>query len=344
MSLNPSLHRPVTIAAYPHKLIQLFESEWQIPAAQLLAGTQLSLDQLDRPDRLVPLLDVFLMFENAMRLCPEPDLALRYGARLPPGMHGQLGVATLTAATLRDVITLYYDYLAVVAPFVLLHQEQRNQQLLMVFEVMPQYPVQQRFVLELLMVAAFNIAERLLGDRVRAMAMHFAGPAPAHVQRLQAYCRGTLNFNASCNGIGIPESLLDVPLATADAAAHADALQQINERMDQIMARGSFVTAVRHFLRRQEGPLPRMAAVADAFSVSVRTFRNRLGQHGTSFQVVLDEERQALARHYLRETDMPIKELAWRLGFQESSNFSRVFKRWTGLTPLLYRQLPSVSP
>ena len=82
-------NRLVTIAAYPRKLIQLFESEWQIGPEKLLEGSRLTLEQLDRPDRLVSLVDVFVVFNNAIRLSPEPDLALRYAHLLPPGSRDQ---------------------------------------------------------------------------------------------------------------------------------------------------------------------------------------------------------------------------------------------------------------
>ncbi len=337
-------NRQVTIAAYPRKLIQLFESEWQIGPEKLLEGSRLTLDQLDLPDRLVSLADVFLVFNNAVRLSPEPDLALRYARHLPPSSHGLLGMATLTAASLRDVIGIYYHYMAVVAPFMLLHQEQRSGQQRLVFEMMTALPAHEAFVMELMLTAAFNIAERLLGGaRVRELGLHLASPPPAYAARLQSYCHGTVNFNASFNGLSIPLHLLDAPNVSADAETHASLLQQINERMDQLLSRGSFVEAVRQYLQRHEGPLPRMNAVAEDFHLSVRTFRNRLSQHDTSFQVLLDQQRQAQARSLLRDSDISVKEIAYRLGFRESSNFSRVFKRWTGMTPLDYR-LSIVSP
>lgn len=330
-------NRHVTIAAYPRKLIQLFESEWQIGADKLLEGSRLTADQLDRPDRLVSLADVFLVFYNAARLCPEPDLALRYARCLPPSSHGQLGTATLTAASLREVIDLYYQYMAVVAPFVMLHQEQRRNQLVLVLEMITELPAHEAFVMELLLTTAFNIIEPLLGPRVRELGLHLASAPPAYAASLQAHCQGTVNFNASFNGLSIPLALLDAPNPSADAATHAVLLQQISARMDQLMARGSFVDAVRQYLQRHDGPLPRMNAVAEAFSLSVRTFRNRLSQNGSSFQALLDQQRQEQACALLRDSEVSVKEIAYRLGFRESSNFSRVFKRWTGMTPLDYR-------
>jgi AraC-like DNA-binding protein len=47
--------------------------------------------------------------------------------------------------------------------------------------------------------------------------------------------------------------------------------------------------------------------------------------------------RRQLAMRYLREREMAICEVAYLLGFSESSSFHRAFKRWTGLTPKEFR-------
>jgi AraC-like DNA-binding protein len=52
-----------------------------------------------------------------------------------------------------------------------------------------------------------------------------------------------------------------------------------------------------------------------------------------TFSRVLDELRFDLARRYLQERDMPISEVAWLLGYRESSAFNHAFKRWTGKSP-----------
>ena len=47
--------------------------------------------------------------------------------------------------------------------------------------------------------------------------------------------------------------------------------------------------------------------------------------------------RRQLAMRYLREREMAICEVAYLLGFSESSSFHRAFKRWTGLPPKEFR-------
>jgi AraC-like DNA-binding protein len=39
---------------------------------------------------------------------------------------------------------------------------------------------------------------------------------------------------------------------------------------------------------------------------------------------------RTLARHYLADSSLSISRIAWLLGFQEVSAFTRAFCRWTG--------------
>ena len=47
--------------------------------------------------------------------------------------------------------------------------------------------------------------------------------------------------------------------------------------------------------------------------------------------------RRDLAIRYLQEPEMAICEVAYLLGFSESSALHRAFKRWTGQTPKEFR-------
>jgi AraC-like DNA-binding protein len=40
----------------------------------------------------------------------------------------------------------------------------------------------------------------------------------------------------------------------------------------------------------------------------------------------------------LRESDATVAQIALRLGFSDSANFSRAFRRAVGVTPSVYRQ------
>ncbi|MFW6098553.1 MAG: AraC family transcriptional regulator [bacterium] len=78
--------------------------------------------------------------------------------------------------------------------------------------------------------------------------------------------------------------------------------------------------------------------VAQAICMSPTTLQIKLLKRDTSFQEVLDETRRELACSYVLRASGSITEIAFLLGFSDSSNFTRAFRRWTGLSPSTFRQ------
>lgn len=77
--------------------------------------------------------------------------------------------------------------------------------------------------------------------------------------------------------------------------------------------------------------------VAHSLHMSESAFQKKLKLEGTSYQTLLDRTRSELSQHYLGKGGMSISEAAFLLGFTDSSNFSRAFKRWLGVSPSEYR-------
>ena len=70
---------------------------------------------------------------------------------------------------------------------------------------------------------------------------------------------------------------------------------------------------------------------------SKRTLQRKLKEENTSFQKQLNHTRELLARHYVRRTDMRAEDIAYLLGYQDTSSFLRAFAAWTGSTISAYR-------
>jgi AraC-like DNA-binding protein len=66
--------------------------------------------------------------------------------------------------------------------------------------------------------------------------------------------------------------------------------------------------------------------------LSKRTLQRRIEAEGTSYQQILKETREALARHNLEKTALPVAEISFLLAFEPNS-FYRAFRAWTGMTP-----------
>lgn len=78
--------------------------------------------------------------------------------------------------------------------------------------------------------------------------------------------------------------------------------------------------------------------VAAKIGMSKRTLQRRLGEEGTTFQKQLNNTREMLALHYIRNTDISTNDIAYLLGYQELNSFLRAFTAWTGMNVTEYKK------
>jgi AraC-like DNA-binding protein len=148
-----------------------------------------------------------------------------------------------------------------------------------------------------------------------------------------------VDFAADRDEILFPASIGALPVVGADFHLNRLLLQYADEAL---AGRASRRAGVRS---RVEGEIAQMLPhgnasalkVASRLGMSHRTLARALSAEGVTFSAVLEMLRQALAKRYLQERELPISEIAWLLGYREVSSFTHAFVRWTGLTPKAFR-------
>jgi AraC-like DNA-binding protein len=84
---------------------------------------------------------------------------------------------------------------------------------------------------------------------------------------------------------------------------------------------------------------PDVEALAAHFHMAPSTLRRKLSLQGQPYQGLKDQVRRDLAIACLDSDDGNVRDLAFELGFADSSAFYKAFKKWTGSTPGQYRAL-----
>jgi AraC-like DNA-binding protein len=82
---------------------------------------------------------------------------------------------------------------------------------------------------------------------------------------------------------------------------------------------------------------PSAQLAASLVDTSVTTLARRLSECGTSYRSLVDRVRFEAARELLEDPDKRITDVAISVGFDDSSNFARMFRRIGGLSPREYR-------
>jgi AraC-like DNA-binding protein len=111
------------------------------------------------------------------------------------------------------------------------------------------------------------------------------------------------------------------------------------ELLEKLPQENGIVDGVRRALAESlRGGDASISAVSKRLGMSARTLQRKLSDLGTSHQELLDDMRRDLSRKYLQESGMAICEVAFLLGFSDTSVFHRAFRRWTGETPGEYQK------
>lgn len=167
--------------------------------------------------------------------------------------------------------------------------------------------------------------------------MHHTDAATA--ARITELSGARVHWGAKENRVVFPASVLAWLIPQANKTLlpllqqHADSLLQARHPREV-----GIVAQVRQCIsaRLGQGPV-KLADVACDLCLSTRTLQRRLLEAGVAYQTLLDATRHELARHYLASSAMPVAEVGFLLGFQDTPAFHHAFKSWEGTGPGQYR-------
>ncbi|MGF1569517.1 MAG: AraC family transcriptional regulator ligand-binding domain-containing protein [Nodosilinea sp.] len=307
------------------------------PTEQLLERCHLSSVLLTDPERLIPMLPSSAFLETAA--CSEgiETFGLLVGQQMQPANLGEFG------RLLNHSLTLFDFLITLERTINLLNSGERVQLLWQPDGVWLQSHLfafnrgeashAQCFSL----MAHLNFLQFFLGPNWQPMSIRLA-MAPSPAIRNQARFEGVpLQFNSAQNAIKIHKSRLSLPLQPAPSAyllksqADYDALHRSAPAPD-------FATSLQQLI---QSLLPRgypdITQAAQASGMSVRSLQRRLAVAEVSYSGLVEQVRFNLAMQWLQDPSLKLSEIAMELGYTESSNFSRAFKRWAGVCPREYR-------
>lgn len=185
---------------------------------------------------------------------------------------------------------------------------------------------------------------RMTGLDFVPLRVGFQHQQPEDISVYRELFRSPLEFGQPVNSVTFDAAWLNQPLLKSDPGLCALLDRYAEELLAKLPRRESLVDSVRQEITiGLRGGDPGLDAIAQKLGVAPRTLQRKLKEEGTSHQELLDEMRRELSIHYLQERQMAVYEVAFLLGFSETSAFHRAFKRWTGTTPGEFRRTLSKS-
>lgn len=267
----------------------------------------------------------------------EPGLGIMLAGEFKRPLHGALGTAVMSSQTLGQALALMTRYLTLRAPHLRVAQQpEADQTVLRVMCEIEQGPLE-GFVMDATLFGCVIIATQLLGAPVHGAYVRRRGKEPGYFQRFRHQVPVPVTYDAPDDAIVIPTSELTTPLRFSDEQLAVSARAQCEDALRQLTDNAGFAIRVRRVIETSHPFPPKLARVASTLFVSERTLKRRLQEETQSFQALVDQVRLQRAGELITSTGMNLSQIAETLGYADAANFTRAFKRWTGVSPSQYR-------
>lgn len=334
MTAGLDFDAPVIPATYVQRGVELLDARGIAPA-RALERTGLTLESLARPALRLSLRVTAQVFANAMMLSGDPAIGLAFGLSLQPTSHGWVGMAVATAATMREALDVAVRFALLRVGALRLSWIEHDGRATLRFDEMISLGPLRPLLFDIVLGAFSRVVElsfppgaiaemtAVIVDPVQPHHAQFAGRIP----RLSRGPRMELWF---------PAHWLDQAMPLHDAFAHREAVDRLESETLAVLSQDP-VDRIRALLAMPDHRFPSLDVVARLLGMSSRSLRRHLRAAGTSFQALRDRARHAHATTLLASSMLPIGEIASALGYARVTGFLRAFRRWSGLSPAVYR-------
>ncbi len=150
------------------------------------------------------------------------------------------------------------------------------------------------------------------------------------INRMILLCQSTNLFKDTLADLSLQELLVKI--------VQLQTLKEVNEGDSKTF--NQYLHQVVSIIRVNLSNKVELKTIANKAGMSTsalyRLFKNELGMSPIEFILL---ERIKLAKHYLTDKKIFIKNVSFETGFQDTNYFIRVFKQYEGITPKQYQQL-----
>ncbi len=281
----------------------------------------------------IPLRSLLGLFERSAAMLGDDLIGLRVGQAMQPEDFGLWARYGMSGITLRDKIRRWNRSLR-------FHQSGSE----LALDEQGECAVWRYGMVESSTYGRRHHAEHLLWPMLTALRRNTTSTwDPIHIEcsyerpqfwrKLEEAFGAPLSFGKAANAIVFKKHILE------EAPPHRMALETLITwkdlyRMTRRRPPATLLEATRAIVRtRVAEPLTDVEGAAFLLGMSSRTLQRNLSEENVTYRQVLEQVRMERATELLQETQASITEIAFSLGYDDATSFSRAFRRWAGYPP-----------
>jgi len=315
----------------PHLAVMLIDLYLMrgINQHKLLKGTGLFYEDISQGEIKISPLQLFKLIENSQKLLNSHDMSFLLGRRFFPGNLGAISNVLLNAQNLSDMLKIIMRFQPLLFPLMFIQQKQyKNKTHLIINHALGEFNNKHCiFMAELFCSILVSVIKLRFGQDF-PIEFKFPYSQPVHIEEYQVNLGENLQFDQHIFMIGIENKYLNKPLEDSSKTLKFLYLSQCKkQRIKQI----GFIQHILIYLDKNNNATLEQSATY--LKISPATFKRKLKLHNTSFQKLLDLVKKQTAIYQITIEGSNNINVSQTLKFNDTTNFRRAFKRWTGITP-----------
>jgi len=326
-----------TISTWVFTILQNVEISG-FSSEQVAEKAGLDNELLSNPDARIKIEDLAHLWQVIVEVTGDECFGLKAGTNILPTTFHALGFALMVSTNLRDAFKRLLRFYQIISNAIEVKSEYSKDTIsycLNPFDQMPQ-PADEDIDMGMASIVSFG---RMLTNReLTPVKVELRRKAPANPQKFSEHFRSPIVFSSEKNRIFYKIRDMEEPLPFANA--------EIAKRNDQIIVEylahfsKDLITYKVHEKLIDILPTgePSIDMLARSIGLSTSSLQRCLKKENASYRGILNDIRRNLAADYLKQPTLSIIEVAFQLGYSDSSNFTRAFKRWFGVSPKEYRK------
>jgi AraC-like DNA-binding protein len=328
-----------TISPVYARLILRDLEQHGIDPAPLFQGTGLTRESLLRGGDIA--LNAFLhALQVGRALSPDGKLGFMLGRNMHIFALGSLGAGMAVAPTVREGLQLAESYSLLHVSYIDIRLRSSLQGITLDIHYQQDTGELERFHTETAMMLFQHYLETTIGEQLHTASYHMAYPEPENRADYDQAFHGRLYFGAHNNRVELPRQTVDLPSPYFHQELWRQAQLSLSQRLKQLgeTEGTAYSRYLRAVFRSSEPPLPDLSQVAASLHVSERTLNRRLQGEQTSFRTLKSAALAEWAKLYLGQTNDSVEAIAATLGYKDTANFRRAFRKSEHCSPNDYRQ------
>ncbi len=326
---------PTTLGSWILLVAQAIDS-YGLDSNSLFKENGIELTDIKRNDTRYPTGLMSHVWQLAVERTQDPYLAIRVARFFKPSAYGALGLTMAASATVHDALSRFSRYCAMINDGTQVNLAENDNDLCLTLNPYLESKRQSSiYGVSATLCCLYNLLKEVAGEGLLVKEVHFEQYLSS-TSKFEHFFSCPVIYGSNSNKIVFNKHQVH----TKQHFYHAEFICALDGWIEQQLRKikqEMTSSKVKNILFKHiNGGEFTQQNIASSLAMSTRKLQRKLSDEGTTYTELLNDYRKNLAIKLIIKDTMPLSEVSCLLGFNNQSNFTRAFKRWTGTTPNQY--------